>query len=103
MLWKARTWCKATKVGERLEEFINGTCCRANSCITKGLVRWLPCLLARIDNFYSTNQVPTTLLTWEQTSNLKAINLEKTNNKASKYIQEKCIKNELNEEEVEVM
>ncbi len=29
----------AYKVGEVLEEFLNGTCCWANSCITKGLVR----------------------------------------------------------------
>jgi hypothetical protein len=52
----------------------------------------MSCLLTRIDNLYSTNQVPTILLTWEQTSNPKAVNLEKTNNKASKYIQKKMYK-----------
>jgi hypothetical protein len=49
----------------------------------------MSCLLTKTNKFYPTNQVPTILLTWEQTSNLKVINLEKANNKASKYIQEK--------------
>jgi len=31
----------------------------------------------------------------EQTSNLKVVNLGKTNNKASKYIQEKMYKNQI--------
>jgi hypothetical protein len=52
----------------------------------------MSCLLPRIDNFYSTNQVPTIILIWEQTSNLKAINLEEANNKASKYIPKKMYK-----------
>jgi hypothetical protein len=63
----------------------------------------ISCLFTKTNNFYSANQVPTTLLTWEQTSNLKAINLKKRNIRPPIIYKEKFIKKKLNEEEVEIM
>ncbi len=93
----------ATWVGEGLKKFFGGTCCQANSCTIKGLVRWLSCLLTRIDNFYSTNQVPTTFLTWEQTSMLRLLIWWRQIIRPPNIYKKKCIKNELNKEEVEIM